>query len=95
MLPDFQKNITLFKIPRFHPFIFLVSYKQLFDERTHETLVKWFLQGKTEALGESVPVLLCPPRNSHELAWHWSRASMVRVRQATASNMTQPILEKN
>jgi len=53
------------------------------------------LAGKTEALGETVPMPLCPARSSYELAWHWSQASLVKVRQATASTMKRPILEES
>lgn len=48
-------------------------------------LVKWYVQGKPETLGEKpVPVTLGSPQISCGLAWDWTPASMVRGHQLSA-----------
>jgi hypothetical protein len=47
-------------------------------------MVEWYLQGKTEELGEiPVSVPLCPPQIPHGLTWVQTKASRVRGRSLT------------
>jgi len=88
-VPRLPKQHWFLKVPRLHPFVFLV--RATWRWISAWSLEEWYWQRKTEVLGKNpVSVPLCPTQISQGLAWYWTLDSALRGRWLTTWATTRP-----